>query len=288
METTLLIVTALSLIVALAMSVTAWRLGRQERERASARVAALSAAAGISPAQLGVTGTNVDHVEPRAVELAKAPWTSSRQTAVNTPSAAATHDELRDYYDRLTPHANLVLHADSPANSSRPILGSTEEPKASAGRQRGLAAAAAVLFVLLLGGLAWTMTDRAPTVASAASQGAPLELVSLRHERQSAKLAVSGLVRNPAAGHPVDHLSAVVFLFDQQGAFVASAKAPVDFVRLGSGDESPFVITLDAPATIARYRVSFRTDQGIVPHVDRRGASPIASQAEQAASLPVK
>ena len=155
------------------------------------------------------------------------------------------------------------------------------------GGQRGLAAAAAVLFVVLMGGLAW-MAGRGPSAATAASPSAPLELVSLRHERQTSKLAVSGLVRNPAAGQPVDHLSAVVFLFDQQGAFVTSAKAPVDFVRLGSGDESPFVITMNAPATIARYRVSFRTVSGVVPHVDRRDASPIAAQAEQATSLPVK
>ena len=171
---------------------------------------------------------------------------------------------------------------------SRPILGTTEEPQVSRGGQRRLAAAAAVLFVVLMGGLAWMLAGRGPSAATAASPSAPLELVSLRHERQTSKLAVSGLVRNPAAGQPVDHLSAVVFLFDQQGSFVTSAKAPVDFVRLGSGDESPFVITMDAPATIARYRVSFRTDSGIVPHVDRRGASPIAAQADQAASLPVK
>ncbi len=279
METTLLIVTALSLIVALAMSFTAWRLGREERQRTAARVAALSAAAGISPAELGVSHASVDHIGPRAVESTKAPWSPAPHAVVSAPtSSSPAYDELRNFDDRLNP-----VRIDS-----RPILGSAEEPKESAGRQRGLAAAAAVLSVVLLGGLAWTMAGRQPGVASAAAQGAPLELVSLRHERQSSKLAVSGLVRNPAAGHPVEHLSAVVFLFDQQGAFVTSAKAPVDFVRLGSGDESPFVITLDAPATIARYRVSFRTDQGIVAHVDRRGASPIAAQAEQAASLPVK
>ena len=98
----------------------------------------------------------------------------------------------------------------------------------------------------------------------------PLELVSLRHDRQTSRLAVSGLVRNPVAGRPVERLSAVVFLFDQQGTFITSAKAPVDFIKLGVGDESPFVVSLDAPANVARYRVSFRTDDGIVPHIDRR------------------
>jgi hypothetical protein len=291
METTLLIVTSLSLIVALAMSFTAWRLGREERRRTAVRVAALSAAAGISPtdvaksspersrgtlAELGVTGPSADHIGRRTFEASKAPWAPSPLTSVDPRTvSAAEGDELSEFDDRL--NANPI--------ESRPILAATGEPRSSGGHQRGLAAAAAVLFVVLLSSLVWTMSGREPSVASAATQSTPLELVSLRHERQSSKLAVSGLVRNPATGHPVDHLAAVVFLFDQQGAFVTSAKAPVDFVRLGSGDESPFVVTLDAPATIARYRVSFRTDQGIVPHVDRRGASPIAAQAEQAASV---
>jgi hypothetical protein len=62
-----------------------------------------------------------------------------------------------------------------------------------------------------------------------------------------------------------------VFLFDQQGGFVTSSRAEVDFKRLVPGDESPFVIAMDAPTNVARYRVSFRTDAGVVPHVDRRG-----------------
>jgi hypothetical protein len=270
MELTLLIVTAVSLVIALVMSYTAWRLGREERQRTEARVAALSAAA-----ELGVADKPLDRMSPR-IELAKAPWAPAPFT-VEARTPVAPGPAAVPFDDRLDLHAV----------GSRPILGSNEEPQASAGRQRGLAAAAAALLVMLAGGLAWTMVDRAPSTASAAAATAPLELVSLRHERQSSKLAVSGLVRNPASGHPVDHLSAVVLLFDQQGTFVTSAKALVDFVRLGSGDESPFVVTLEAPATIARYRVSFRTDQGTVPHVDRRDASPIA-QGEQAASFKVK
>ena len=65
----------------------------------------------------------------------------------------------------------------------------------------------------------------------------PLELVSLSHARQNDKLAVSGLVRNPVAGKPVESLSAVVFLFDRMGTFVTSSRANVDFLKLGAGDE---------------------------------------------------
>jgi Flp pilus assembly protein TadB len=271
MEGWILAVTVASLVLALIMSVVAWRMAREERRRSSARVAALSSAA-----------AGVDSVAAPA-EGSKAPWArSTRFAGIDKPKGLSPQRE------GLPPQPAGLSLQDESRRPLRPILGTTEDPQVSQGGQRGLAAAAAVLFVVLMGGLAWMVAGRGPSAATAASPGAPLELVSLRHERQTSKLAVSGLVRNPAAGQPVDHLSAVVFLFDQQGSFVTSAKAPVDFVRLGSGDESPFVITMDAPASIARYRVSFRTDSGVVPHVDRRGASPIAAQAEQAASLPVK
>ena len=61
----------------------------------------------------------------------------------------------------------------------------------------------------------------------------------------------------------------------------------MDFVKLAGGDESPFVVSLDAPANVARYRVSFRTDEGLVPHIDRRGAPPIDAQ-EQPVSVRLK
>ena len=158
----------------------------------------------------------------------------------------------------------------------------------SSGRQHSLAIAAAVLFIGLAGGLFWMMSGPRGTTAVAVGPNMPLELVSLRHGRQNTKLAVSGLVRNPVTGRPVERVSAVVFLFDQQGTFISSATAPVDFIKLGVGDESPFVVALDAPATVARYRVSFRTDDGVVPHIDPRGAAPIATGAEQPVSVRLK
>ena len=40
---------------------------------------------------------------------------------------------------------------------------------------------------------------------------------------------------------------------------------------LAAGAEAPFVVTLPDADSVDRYRVSFRTDDRIVPHVDRRG-----------------
>ena len=126
------------------------------------------------------------------------------------------------------------------------------------------------------------------TSAVAVGPNSPLELVSLTHARQNDKLAVSGLVRNPDTGKPIEHLSAVVFLFDRTGTFVTSSRANVDFLTLGAGDESPFVVSLDAPASVARYRVSFRTDDGVLPHIDRRDTSAAPAEGEQPVSVTLK
>jgi hypothetical protein len=119
--------------------------------------------------------------------------------------------------------------------------------------------------------------------AVAAREAAPLELVSMRHARDGEKLTVSGLVRNPRGGSELRRVSAIVFAFDRGGSFVASGRAPLDFVMLEPGDESPFVVTIPGVSEVGRYRVSFRTESGIVRHVDRR-----ADQSRLAAALHVQ
>ena len=161
------------------------------------------------------------------------------------------------------------------------FLGAIVEERQTGSGQRSLAIAAVALFVILSGGLVWMMSGPEGTTPVAVGPNSPLELVSLTHTRQNQKLAVSGLVRNPVSGTPVEKLSAVVFLFDRLGTFVSSSRAHVDFLKLGAGDESPFVVSLDAPATVSRYRVSFRTDDGVVPHIDRRGESPAGMESAQ-------
>jgi hypothetical protein len=85
------------------------------------------------------------------------------------------------------------------------------------------------------------------------------------------RLSVTGLVRNPDGNAPAERLTAVLFLFDNEGGFLASARAPIDFTALAPGEESPFSVSLDAPPRVARYRVSFRREEGgIAAHVDRR------------------
>ncbi len=113
-------------------------------------------------------------------------------------------------------------------------------------------------------------------VTASASASAPLELISMRHVREGNTLTVSGLVRNPSNGSAVARIAAVVFTFDREGSFVTSARAPLDFTTLQPGDESPFVVTIPNVGDVGRYRVSFRTDAGVVRHVDRRTPAQLA------------
>lgn len=264
MDLILLGVTIVSLIVALVMSMTAWRLQREEKQRAAARVAALSLA--------------VSSEEPVAERPAmKAPWSSPPVSPKPAP-AELPLNQVRVQPERITAE---VTHATG-------FLGASELQRDNGGRQKALAFAAVVLFLVVSGGLVWTMSSPRGTTAVAIGPNAPLELMSLTHQRQNEKLAVSGLVRNPVAGKPVERLSAVVLLFDRTGTFVTSSKANVDFLKLAAGDESPFVVSIDAPSTVARYRVSFRTDDGVVPHVDRRDAAPAAAEGEQPVNVTLK
>jgi hypothetical protein len=284
MDIILLGITIVSLVVALLMSVAAWRLTREEKQRSAARVAALSVAAS-APEPFEQFAPQV---EKPAV---KAPW--ARTPFDSTESAPATSVSLRTATPSPAPPELLLNQAPNierePAHlrqgyrgqvvtHASGFLGATELPRDNGGRQKTLAFAAVMLFVVLSGGLVWMMSGPEGTSAAAVGPNSPLELVSLTHARQNEKLAVSGLVRNPVNGKPVEHLSAVVFLFDRMGTFVTSSRANVDFLNLGAGDESPFVVSLDAPATVSRYRVSFRTDEGIVPHIDRRQAETVGIQ----------
>lgn len=276
MDILLLAVTVISLLVAFIMGAAAWRLARDERARSAARVAALAAAASDNEASGEPLALRV--AEPQVVRV-PAPQVEWTPVAVNESKPAAPWAPARvSQFPSETPERRATKPVEDPVGDA--FLGSALVSPASGGRQRGLAIAACFLFLVVVAGGYWTLSGDAASGVTAATgaNSAPLELVSLRHERRGTRLSISGLVRNPSGGAPVDHLTAVVFLFDPQGTFVTSARGEVDFTRLTPGDESPFVIGLDAPANVARYRVSFRNEAGVVPHVDRRGQEPIARE----------
>jgi hypothetical protein len=114
-----------------------------------------------------------------------------------------------------------------------------------------------------------------PAVTIAASQppvrqSLPLELIALGHAREADSLVVRGVLRNPSNGAEVDALTAVVVLLNHDGGQVASGRAAVEATTLLPGGETAFVVTVPGGANVERYRVSFRNDDRVVPHVDRR------------------
>lgn len=151
---------------------------------------------------------------------------------------------------------------------------STAPGSAVRGRPLMRVAIVAALAVALVVAAAMGNRDHAEPVAARAD-GAPLELVSMRHTRDGGTLRVSGLVRNPHSGARLAQIAAVVFAFDRSGSFVASGRAALDFTILEPGDESPFVVTVPDVADVGRYRVSFRTEAGLLRHIDRRAAQQV-------------
>ena len=139
----------------------------------------------------------------------------------------------------------------------------------------GFAMAVGIIVLIAMSGDRREAPAATPAPA-AQSPGEALELLSMRHQRAGDALTVTGLVRNPgAAPGPI---TAVVFAFDREGGFVASGRAPLEFATIAAGDESPFQVTVPDVKDVGRYRVSFRTTAGVVPHVDRRADAPGISQ----------
>jgi hypothetical protein len=138
----------------------------------------------------------------------------------------------------------------------------------------GVFGALALVFLVVV---AMANRGRGETPVSSGSADAMLELVSMQHARQGRALTVTGLVRNPRGGVPRSNIDAVVSAFDRKGALVTSGDAGLDFTNLAPGDESPFVVTLRNASGVARYRVSFRTGNSTLRHVDRRADALQAS-----------
>jgi hypothetical protein len=103
-----------------------------------------------------------------------------------------------------------------------------------------------------------------------------LELTALTHERDGDKLIVRGIVRNAGSRTATDELIAMVFLFTYEGSFLGSGRSAISPGAGSDPTETPFAVTIPGADKVGRYRVSFRSGQRVVPHVDRRnpGAEP--------------
>jgi hypothetical protein len=252
----LISITLISIALAVAASVIAFRAAREERRRSEARVAALS---------------NAIHGRSR-FELDLRPGGS------HTAETAAERSSLRS--------ATAAAGRSATASAEQSAMFTSIAPDAARPRIGlvlsivGFLAASLGAAAIVLGGASSSERPVAGSPAKLnraevrdAAAGSPLELVSLAHEREGDRLTVRGTIRNPASGLEMDRLTAVVFLFDRDGNSVASGRAPVDAPALIPGGESTFAVTVPAAGEVAKYRVSFRAGDRIVAHVDRRNAS---------------
>ena len=278
METILIVITSVSVAVAVAALTAVLRLQRSERRRSEARVAALAAAADTH----GVADGGWKQV------AGEWQWVASASTPVPaaTSSFAPAHhvepvrfDEVRIQPERAQPMRRPVVEAEvetAPAIA----FGTVERGEATTGR---LPLFAAAVVILVLGSamlfLRTTSSQDAGVTAAqtAAHRMDPLELVSLGHNREAKSLTISGTVRNPATGHKLEGLTAVVSLLDNKGTLISTKDVPLDYRALAPGEEAPFTVSVPDPAAIARYRVSFRAGTEVVPHVDRRSETKLAS-----------
>lgn len=283
----LLIVTFASLALSAGLLTYVLRLTREERDRSEARAASLEQAlGGVKP---------IERWSPEmtlASDAAK--WDVAREdsaardlTYASDSSAFAAHAAE----DPFTPGPASVERPAAFSSMFGTQAASADDPYAADVRTHVpralLVPAVGVLVVTLIAGLAlsvvWAHNRTSGTTQATAqeSTGAPLELVALKHERAGDGLHISGVVRNPQEGRVVKGLAAVAFLFDRDGNYVSSDRAPLDYVQLEPGEESPFSIAVPSAVGVSRYRVTFRTDAGIVAHVDRRSDPPVVPAASR-------
>jgi hypothetical protein len=138
----------------------------------------------------------------------------------------------------------------------------------------GVALAAIVSIAGRSGGNAAEQT----AAESPASIEAPLELTSLEDEVDSDGLVVRGTIVNRHSSPSTEPLTAAVFALNRDGIVVGSGRAPLEIASASpsSDVESTFVVRISGVGEIRRYRVSFRSGDRTLAHVDRRARSVTA------------
>lgn len=228
----LFVITTVSLVSGAVAMAIAWRAVQENRRRSQARVARLSDA--------------IYAAEP-----------------ADAPPVAAPHlfdhvDGTNDRRRRLTT-LGVAIAFGAIAIVVVVRLAGTSAPAAEAARGASQARASTGAAEIQR-----PATDAARTPAV-------LDLVSLVHERTSSgELDLHGEVHNPQKGATLEGVTAVAMVFDRQGAYLASGRAPLDVRATPASDTATFVISVPDATAAGSYRVSFRTRDRVIPHADRR------------------
>jgi hypothetical protein len=292
MESLLVVVAGVSLVLAAIMTTVAWRLIRDKGLRTSSRAEALIALVrqtegGDRPSHAPAARAEIDDVPEPQHESRLQPQHESRPQPqpdqIPQPSFDMRPMQGHLRFGAASSWDETEVRRSGLATDDA-MFASSEPRQMSLGRWLALTAAALVILagagtVYAVNTGHWPPTfaitgDREEMVAASARQ--PLELLSLRHSTdETGSFVVTGLVQNPDEGTPLRNVVATVFLFDAQGRYLASGRAKLDISPLNAGEESPFIVKIPKTATVSRYRVGFRLDNGgVVAHVDRRGQPP--------------
>lgn len=256
MDTLMMVVTGLSLAMAIGMGLVVAKLVREERQRSDARVAALAEMAA-EPAP---------HVQPSA---------DVRRPVVAARRARTVRlDELE------------IRPANATVTGVAELFTARQAPSVWGGRLAVVGALAIVAAAVAFGIKSLGVRGDAPASAAAATTGAsvttgapPLELLSLHHTQQTRSITITGLVQNPRDGTPLTRVVATALVFGPEGTVLSSARAPLDFTTITPGDESPFAVTVPVTGEVTRYRIGFRSADGrVIAHVDKRAPDALASQ----------
>lgn len=263
MDTILIAVTALALAMAAGMAMVVATLLRQERARSEARVAALGEMAAdevIDPPQ----ARHPDATMPRRSAVAAPVSSPARTASAPTASAPTAIDDLE-----IRPAVSGVSD----------LFAETDRSSPWGPRVAVIGCLAAIVFAIGFAVVSGTSRPDASPAQTTTRQTSPLELLSLHHEQEAQRLAITGLVKNPRTGALLSHVVATAFLFGPDGAFLSSSRAPLDLATLAPGEESRFVVTVPVSGQVSRYRVGFRTEDGrVIAHVDKRSPDALAQK----------
>jgi hypothetical protein len=181
-------------------------------------------------------------------------WRTSREaqrrSAARVAALAATIDPLR---------------GDEPSRLDAPMP-KPFNPLAKIGIGFG-----AVTVAIVAAALVMDAAERRPSPPGHARTSV-LELVSMQPQRQNGSLTVSGLVRN-GGERPAVNIAAEITVVGASGEILATRRAPLQRHSVPPEADSAFSVTVDGIGAAQRYRIAFRSPDGIVRHVDRRAQS---------------
>jgi hypothetical protein len=280
MDTLLIAITAVALAMTAVMAVIVVTVLRQERARSEARVAALS--------EMAADARDDPQELPRH-ELPQEPVTrreaSARFTAAPAPVHAVSDRHIQLFSDRAVVDDVDDLEIRPDVSGVSTLFSEPDRP--SPWGRRFVVIGCLAALVLAIGMTMVFSRSKSPSVAagatatqaSTATDVSPLELLSLRYSQESDRMVITGLVQNPRGAAPISRVVATAFVFGKGGTFLSSGRAPLDFVTLTPGEESPFVVNVPVTGQVTRYRVGFRTEDGrVLPHVDKRAPEALAQK----------